>query len=92
MSDSRKTVVRRDIKFQEEKAMQCLLEREPHLHAYEELLVPKDELPDVDQPQEEVHGVEETTHAAPTIRGRKRTTEAERLARDAEKVVGPPTA
>ena len=76
-SYSRKTVVRRDIKFQEEKAMKCSPEREPHLHAEEELLVPKDELQDVDQPQEEVHGVEETTHAAPTIRGRKRTTEAE---------------
>ena len=46
----------------------------------------------MDQPQEEVHGVEETTHAAPTIRGRKRTIEAERLAQDAEKVVRPPTA
>eukprot|EP00253_Pinus_taeda_P009542 PITA_09542 len=52
----------------------------------------KDELQDVDQPQDEFHGVEETTHATPTIRGRKRTTEAERLAQDAEKVVGPPTA
>ena len=92
MPDSQKTVVRRDIKFQEEKAMQCSLERELHLHADEELLVPKEELPDVDQPQEEVQEVEETTHAAPTIRGRMRTTEAERLARDAEKVVGPPTA
>ena len=72
--------------------MQCSLEREPHLHAEEELLVPKEELLDVDHPQEEVHEVEETTHAVPTIRGRKRTTEVERLARDAEKVVGPPTA
>ncbi len=72
--------------------MKCSLERELHLHADEELLVPKDELQDVDQPQDEVHGVEETTHAAPTIRGRKRLTEAERLAQDAEKVVGPPTA
>ena len=71
--------------------MKCLLEREPHLHVDEELLVPKDELQDVDQPQEEVHGVEETTQAAPTIRGRKRTTEAKRLAQDAEKVVGAPT-
>eukprot|EP00253_Pinus_taeda_P007101 PITA_07101 len=86
LPDSGKTVVRRDIKFQEEKAMKCSLERELHLHTDEELLVPKDE------PQEEVHGVEETTHAAPTIRGRKRLTEAERLAQDAEKVVGPPTA
>ena len=54
--------------------MKCSLEREPHLHANEELLVPKDEPYDVDQPQEEVHGVEETTHAAPTIRGQKHTT------------------
>ena len=71
--------------------MKCSLEREPHLHADEELLVPKDELQDVDQPHEEVHGVEETTHAAPTIRGRKRTTVAERLAEDAERIVGAPT-
>eukprot|EP00253_Pinus_taeda_P025393 PITA_25393 len=86
LPDSGKTVVRRDIKFQEEKAMKCSIERELHLHVDEELLVPKDE------PQDEVHGVEETTHAAPTIRGRKSLTEAERLAQDAEKVVGPPTA
>jgi len=72
--------------------MKLLLEREPHLHTDEELLVPKDELQDVDQPQDEFHGVEETTHAAPTIRGRKHTTEAERLAQDAEKVVEPATA
>eukprot|EP00253_Pinus_taeda_P008922 PITA_08922 len=65
--------------------MKCSLEREPHLHVDEELLVPKDELQDVDQPQDEVHGVEETTHATPSIRGRKNTTEAERLAEDAEK-------
>ena len=71
--------------------MKCSLERETHLHAYEELLVPKDESQDVDQPQDEVHGVEETTHAAPTIIGWKCTTEAERLAQDAEKVVGAPT-
>jgi len=90
--DSGKTVVRQDIKFQEEKAMKCSLERELHLHADEELLVPKDELQYVDQPQGEVHGVEETTHATPTIRGRKRLIEAERLAQDAEKVVRPATA
>ena len=71
--------------------MKCSLEREPHLHADEELLVPKDELQDVDQRQEEVHRVEEITHAALTIRGRKHTTEAERLAQDAKKVVGAPT-
>lgn len=89
--DSGKTVVRRDIKFQEEKAMKCSVERELHLHADEELLVPKDELQDVDQPQDKVHGVEETTQAAPTIRGRKCLREVERLDQDAEKVVGPPT-
>ena len=51
LPEIRKTVVRRDIKFHEEKAMKCSLEREPHLHADEELLVPKDEPQDVDQPQ-----------------------------------------
>jgi len=90
--DSGKTVVRRDIKFQEEKAMKCSLERELHLHTDEELFVPKDELQDMDHPQDEVHGMEDSTHAAPTIRGRKSLIEAERLAQDAEKVVGPPIA
>ena len=45
-----KIVVRRDIKFQEEKSMKCLLESELHLHADEELLVPEDEPQDMDQP------------------------------------------
>ena len=44
----RMTVVRRDIKFDKEKAMQLSLERELDLHAEEELLVPKDESQDVD--------------------------------------------
>ena len=63
LPDSRMTVVRRDIKFNEVKAMKLSLERELRLHAEEELLVPKDELLDVDQPQEDIHGVEESTHA-----------------------------
>ena len=71
--------------------MKLSLERELHLHADEKLLVPKDEPLDVDQPQEEVHGVEETTHAAPNTRGPKRTTEAERLNLDAVQNVGAPT-
>jgi hypothetical protein len=51
------------------------VERELDLHAEEELLVPKDESQDVDQPHEEVHGVEEATHADPSIKnGRKCTT------------------
>jgi hypothetical protein len=56
--NSNMTVMRRDIKFDEGKAMRLLLERELDLHAKEELLVPKDESQDVDQPHEEVHGVE----------------------------------
>ena len=49
--NSRMTFMRRDIKFNEVKAMKLSLERELHLHAEEELLVPKDEPLDVDQPQ-----------------------------------------
>jgi hypothetical protein len=45
----------------------------------------------VDQPHEEVHGVEETTQAEPSIRnGRKHTTEADRLRLDAARNVGAP--
>ena len=85
-------MVRRDIKFNEVKAMKLSLERELHLHAEEELLVPKDEPLEVDQPQEDIHGVEESTHAEPNIRqGRKRTTEDERLKLDATQNVGVPT-
>ena len=43
--------------------MKLSLERELHLHVEEKILVPKDESLDVDQPQEEIHGVEESTHA-----------------------------
>ena len=66
--NSQMTMVRQDIKFNEEKSMKLSLEREVHLHAEEELLVPKDEPLDVDQPQDEIHGVEESTHAEPNIR------------------------
>ena len=66
------------------KATKLSLERELHLHAEEELLVPKDEPLDLVQPQEEIHGVEESTHAEPNIKtSRKRITEAERLKLDA---------
>jgi hypothetical protein len=59
------------------------LEREIDLHVEEELLIPKDESQDVDQPHEEIHGVEETTQAEPSIKnGRKRTMEADRLRLD----------
>ena len=53
------------------------------MHAEEELLVPKDDPLDMDQPQEEIHGVEESTHGEQKIiQGRKRTIEAERLKLD----------
>ena len=72
--------------------MKLSLERELELHAEEELLVPKDESLDVDQPQDEVHGVEESTQAEPNIRTRRRhTTEAERLNLDAAENVRVPT-
>jgi hypothetical protein len=85
-------VMRRDIKFDEGKAMWLSLERELYLHAEEELLVPKDVSQDVDQPHEEVHGVEETTQVEPSIKnGRKNTMEADRLRLDAAQNVGAPT-
>ena len=78
--NSKMIVMRRDIKFDEGKAMQLSLERDLDLHAEEELLVPKDESLDVDQPCEEVHGVEESTHTDPNIKtGRRCTIEVERL-------------
>ena len=73
--NNKMTVMRWDIKFDEGKAMRLSLERELDLHAEEELLVPKDESLDVDQPQEEVHGVEESTRVEPNIiTGKRRTT------------------
>ena len=44
-------------------AAQDMLEKELDLHAEEELPVLKDEPLDVDHPQEEVHGVEESIHS-----------------------------
>jgi hypothetical protein len=90
-SNSKMIVMRWDIKFDERKAMRLSLERELYFHAEEELLVPKDESQDVDQPHEEVHRVEETTQVEPSIRnGRKRTTEADRLRLDATENIGAP--
>jgi hypothetical protein len=92
LTNSKLTFMRRDIKFDEGKAMRLSLERELDLHAEEELLVPKDESQDVDQPHEEVHGVEENSQVEPSIRnGRKRTTEVDRLRLDAAHNVGAPT-
>ena len=90
--NSQMTVVQWDIKFKEEKTMKFSLERELDLHVEEEILVPKDESLDVDQPQEEVHEVEESNHAETNIKnGRRHTTEAERLKLDVTHNVGVPT-
>jgi hypothetical protein len=84
--------MRRDIKFDEGKSMWFSLERELDLHAKEELLVPKYESQDVDQPHEEVNGVEEATHADTSIiNGRKCTTKVDRLRLDVAQNVGAPT-
>ena len=91
-SNSRMIVVLWYIKFDEEKAMRLSLERELDLHVVEELLVPKDEPQDVEQPYAKDHGVEEATHANPSIiNGRKRTTKSNRLRLDAVENVGAPT-
>ena len=71
--------------------MRLSLERELDLHVEEELLVPKDEPQDVDQPHAEDHGVAENTHVDPsTINGRRCTTEADRLRLDAAENIGAP--
>jgi hypothetical protein len=90
--NSNMTVMQWDIKFNEGKSMPLSLERKLDLHAEEELLVPKDESQDVDQPHEEVHGVKETTQAEPSIRnGTKHTTEDDILRLDVAQNVRAPT-
>jgi hypothetical protein len=85
-------VMQWDIKFDEGKAIRLSLENELDLHAEEKLLVPKDESQDVDQPHEEIHGVEKTTLVEQSIRnGRKRTTEPDRLRLDVAQNEGAPT-
>jgi len=85
-----RTLVLRDLKFDEQKAMQVSLERELQLQAMEEILVPKEEEPqtDVEQPHAEVPGVETSTQAESSREGRKRTREADRLLSDARENVG----
>ena len=90
---SQRTMVRRDVNFDEQKAMQVSLERELQLQAMEELLVPKEEKPqtDVEQLHAEVPGVETSTQAESSRDGRKRTREADRLLEDARENVGAPS-
>ena len=63
--------------------MRLSLERELDLHVEEELLVPKDDLQDVEQPHAEDHGVVENTHADSSTRnGRRCTMKTDRLRLD----------
>ena len=88
----RMTMVRRDVKFDEGKAMQLSLERELELDAVEELLDPKDKPQDVEQRQGVDPRVAETTHADPSTRnGRNHTKEADGLMLDVVENVGAPT-
>eukprot|EP00253_Pinus_taeda_P033149 PITA_33149 len=82
-------MVRRDTKFDEQKAMRVSLKRELKLHVEEELLVPKEEEPqtDVEQPHAEDPGVETSTHAESSRDGQKRSREANRLVMDARENV-----
>jgi hypothetical protein len=90
--NSNMIVMRWDIKFDEGKDMWLSLERELDLNAEEDLLVQKYKSQDVDQPHEEVHGVEEDTHADSSIKnGRNITMEDDRLRLDAAQNVGAPT-
>ena len=85
-----RTVVCRDLKFDEQKSMQVSLERELKLHADEELVVPKDEDPQIaaEQLHAEDPGVETSTHAKTSKDGQKRSREADRLMLDVRENVG----
>jgi len=86
-------VVRRYVRFNEEKAMSCSLEREIQLHAIEEILAPKFEKPhiDMEQPHAEDLGVEKSTQVESSRDGRKCTRDANKLLHDAREIVGAPT-
>ena len=90
---SKRTVVRKDLKFDEQKAMRLLLEMELKLHAEEEHSVPKEEEPhiDGDQPHVEDLGVETFTHAETSRDGKKHSREANRLMMGARENVGQPS-
>ena len=93
MKSSRMKVVRRDVKFDKEKAIRVSLERELEIHIEDEILVPKVEEPqiDVEQPHAEVSGVETSTQAESSKEGSKRTREVDILLDDAWENVGAPS-
>lgn len=86
---NRMTGVRRDLKFNEEKAMRCSLERELQIHVVEEILDPKEE-PQIgmEQPHAEDPGVETSTQSESFRDGRKRTREVNNLLQDMRENVG----
>ena len=85
-------MVRRDVKFDEKKAIRCSLERELQLHVVEEILAPKEEPQiDVEHPHVEDPGVETSTQEESSKDGRKCTREADRLFHDERENVGAPT-
>eukprot|EP00253_Pinus_taeda_P014284 PITA_14284 len=78
------TVVRRDVKFDEGKAMKVSFERDLELHVDEDILAHKVEEPhiDVEQPHVEDLGVETSTQAKSSREGRNCTREADRFLDD----------
>jgi len=86
-------MVRRDLKFNEQKAMHLSLERELKLHAEEGLLVPKEKEPqiDVEQSHAEDPRVETTTHGDTSRDGWKFSSEDNKLMLDARENVGQPS-
>jgi len=81
-----------DVNFDEEKVMWCSLERELYIPPEEELLAPKKEPQEVvEKPQIEEQRVDTFTQVEPSIKGRKRTKEADILAYDARVNVGAPS-
>jgi len=74
------TIVRRDVKFDEEKVMWCSLERVLQIPLEEVILASKEEPQEVvEQPKVEEQRLEITTQAEPSKEGRKRMREAKRL-------------
>jgi len=85
-------MVRRDLNFDELKAIRFSLERELQLQVVEELLIPKEEEPqtNAEQPHTEVPGVEASTQAESSRDGWKCTREVDILLEDVRENVGAP--
>ena len=85
-------MVRRDVKYDEGKAMRCSLERELQLHVVEEILAPKEEPQiDVEQPHAKDPGVETPTQAKSSKDERKSARKYDRSLQDVRENMGAPT-